>query len=161
MKFIHRIAYTRSACPKTITRERKKTSGSWLFSWIYKTLANYGVKPYRLIGYSMGVLALGTWVFIQPRSVSPNAAAISPATQNAVLGVYDAFAVSVHQFLPIDVAMGQEWIPSNRGVDFRIGRRKISVSIRFSAVATILRVIGWILLPAGIAALTGLFRRTP
>jgi hypothetical protein len=154
--------YLRRRAAERRRQWERREVGPWLFSWIYKTLANYGVKPYRLIGYSVGVVALGTWVFLQPHSVSPKPSGLSPTTtQDIRLGVYDAFAVSVHQFLPIDVAMGQEWTPSNRQMNFRLGHRELSTSIPFSAAATILRVIGWVLLPAGIAALTGLFRRTP
>jgi uncharacterized protein YjbI with pentapeptide repeats len=137
----------------------RREMGPWCFSWTYKILANYGVKPYRLILYSAAVLMFGAYVFLQPHAVSSKAADLPSSTENIQLGFYDAFAVSVHQFLPIDTPMGQEWTPSNRDVDIQLGRQTINTTIPFSAVATILKVIGWILLPAGVAALTGLFRR--
>jgi hypothetical protein len=56
--------------------------------------------------------------------------------------------------------MGQEWIPSNQNLDLRIGNWTIYTMVRFSAVATVLRILGWIFLPVGIAAVTGLLQRT-
>ena len=107
------------------------------------------------------LLIAGSLVFLQPRSVSSKTADNSSSIEKAQLDSYDAFAVALHQFLPIDVPMGQEWMPSNQPLDLHIGKLTIYTMVRFSAIATILRIFGWILLPVGIAAITGLLRRTP
>jgi uncharacterized protein YjbI with pentapeptide repeats len=138
----------------------RREFGAFLFSLLYWLLARYGVKPYRLIGYSAVLLISGTLVFLQPQSVSSKAADSSFSAEVAQLGSYDAFAVALHQFLPIDVPSGQEWTPSNQTLDLHIGKLTIYTMIRFSAIATILRIFGWILLPIGVASITGLLRRT-
>ena len=78
------------------------------------------------------------------------------------LSSFEAFGVSLHQFLPVDVPLGSPWIPSDRHVDITVPliARKLPAPFDVpSFFATFfLRLAGWILMPLGVAALTGLLR---
>jgi hypothetical protein len=58
--------------------------------------------------------------------------------------------VSVHQFLPVDIPSGTDWKPT--------GKRVMYV-IPVHLFASILKIAGWIFVPLGVAAVTGLLRR--
>jgi len=59
------------------------------------------------------------------------------------LGGTEAFAVSVNRFLPVEVPVGSDWTPTGIAAIY----------------ATVHHLAGWILVPLGIAALTGLLHR--
>ena len=132
----------------------------WLASAAYGLLANYGVRPFRLIGVSIALLALGTIFFRQRDTVSKGE---QNNDEPAHLSFGEAFAVSLHNFLPVTVPMGSEWKPRPEPVAIKIPftNRKL-FQIRPATFATfVLRIAGWILVPLGVAALSGLLRVSP
>ncbi|HEY6348947.1 MAG TPA: pentapeptide repeat-containing protein [Candidatus Angelobacter sp.] len=132
-------------------QKRQKNFFRWLADFLfYAALARYGVRPLRLIMLSLVLLMGGTLFFSQPHTVKMKEAG-APAP--SVLSRLDALEVSLHQFLPVDIPMGEQWVPSP---ETRAGRLRIKPST-FSTL--FLKLPGWILVPLGIAALTGLLRR--
>jgi hypothetical protein len=74
---------------------------------------------------------------------------------------WDALAVSLHQFLPLEVPIGSEWTPARDPVALRFvhrNRRMILLRMRPSTCATLLKVCGYILVPLEILILNGLLR---
>jgi uncharacterized protein YjbI with pentapeptide repeats len=149
--------------------ERKKNFadrdfGTWFGRWLYKLIANYGVRPYRLIAIPALLLFLGTTFFMQPRTVLPaEKNGFSAPSASIHLSPLEAFGVSIHQFLPVDVPLGSRWAPSEDRVDMSIwlyyrSMRLCKIPSDFYATA-FLRIPGWVLVPLGIAALTGILRR--
>jgi uncharacterized protein YjbI with pentapeptide repeats len=136
----------------------------WVGSALYGTIANYGVRPVRLAVYSFVLIVVGAIVFSQPGAVKPNkeertgsnqhsvlvSAKVNEASQLTKLSFWEGLAVSVHQFLPVDIPSGSEWKPS---------------SVHFIYIlpshlyGSFLRIAGWIFVPLGVAAVAGLLRR--
>jgi uncharacterized protein YjbI with pentapeptide repeats len=138
----------------------------WFSSAVYGILANYGVRPIRLAAYSLALVLFGAVIFSQydavrpskedgkePHQVVQSSAPISPKADSALqprLSFWGAAAVSVHQFLPIDIPCGADWKPSG------------AIMIHFmpsDLYGSILKIAGWIFVPLGVAAVTGLLRR--
>ena len=66
-----------------------------------------------------------------------------------MLGFWDAIRLSIRTFLPLELPLIPDWEPSERRW----------LLLRFSDWATLLKVVGWIIVPVGIASITGLLRR--
>jgi hypothetical protein len=140
----------------------------WVASALYGLFANYGVRPIRLAVISSVLVLVGAFVFWQPGAVKPakddsakTAVSLGArptsaqteqtrGTQIVPLSFAEAAAVSVHQFLPVDIPLGAEWKPESTVV---------LPFMRSDAYASILKIFGWILVPVGIAAITGVLRR--
>lgn len=168
-------------------RKKKWRDSTWKMAWLadvifFWGLARYGIRPWRLLGMAIVLLTVGIFIFSQPGAVElkkdakPSAVQASrsgdppaeagnaarndseprpaqtskPATNELKTAVPEvpfsrtqSFFFALHQFLPIDVPIGSEWVPS----------------LRTEYYASILKVAGAILVPLGIAILTGLLRR--
>jgi len=135
--------------------------GHWLADWVYKCGANYGVRPYRLVFFSFLLLALGMLVFTQAGAVESKPEE-SEGTKNDAprkpiqINWPEAIEVSLHSFLPVDLPIGSRWIPAVGPV--KVGYRQWYFLIHPHRYASLLRLSGWVLVPIGIAALTGLLR---
>jgi uncharacterized protein YjbI with pentapeptide repeats len=117
-------------------------------------LFNYGIRPYRLIFLSTLILWFGTILFSMPGAVVPKDAKVE---QNVTykLDKYQAFNVSLHQFIPIvEITPGSHWVPSDNAMPL-LGRVKLS----FAGYATLHRLAGLILVPLGLVAFTGLLKQ--
>lgn len=136
----------------------------WAANAVYGMIANYGVRPIRLAIYSLVLVLFGSIVFWQEgavkpskeesaqvfQSVAPTSAKANKAAQPARLNFWGALAVSIHQFLPVDIPSGADWKPSG------------ALIMRFipsHLYASILKIAGWIFVPLGVAAVTGVLRR--
>jgi hypothetical protein len=112
--------------------------------WAFGYFGGYGVALPRIVGALTGLTFLGTLVFLSPHSLQPVPTnwwrSQFPPPHPSVL---DAFAVSVHQLLPISVAFGDGW----------------RLSGLTAAYALVHRLIGSTLLSLGVAALIGLLHR--
>ncbi|MDP9097668.1 MAG: pentapeptide repeat-containing protein [Verrucomicrobiota bacterium] len=148
----------------------------WAFDAFYWLLAGYGIRPARLLVYSAALILLGTVVFKEPRAAKlktePKISAEVPrspgsepvgrtttavpeqATEPKKPDWTKGLAISVHQFLPVDVAWGSEWQLQPVPV-FYYGR----LPVRPDVCATILKIAGFIIVPVIIATLAGLLRR--
>ena len=135
--------------------ERKQKRHKNLLRWLadllfYAGLARYGVRPLRLIVLSVILLVAGTSYFSHPHAAR---AKEKDAPPPYALSHLQAFQLSLHQFLPVEIPMGDQWVPAPEASED-------TLEIRPSTFATILlKLPGWILVPLGLAALTGLLRR--
>jgi len=132
---------------------------SWFRDWLYWQTLNYGVRPYHLGVYVVIALALGTWAFQAPNAVRESSKNSSgsvvlkqqssvPPTQKQ-LGLWDAGRLSLRFFLPVSIPLETDIEPTTNRWCF----------IKFSDLAALLSIMGWIIVPVGIAATTGLLRR--
>ncbi|HEX4602904.1 MAG TPA: pentapeptide repeat-containing protein [Candidatus Angelobacter sp.] len=129
----------------------KKRHVAWFIDLLYFLLLRYGVRPLQLLILSTLLLMLGTMFFSQPYTVSAKEKTQTAPTK---LGACDALEFSIHQFLPVDIPLGEQWVPSSEGIHSKPG-----ISIRPNTFAgLVLRLPGWILVPLGIASFTRLLR---
>ena len=144
---------------RRIERENKwknKEFWSWLKDYAYRQFLNYGVRPYQLFWICLIVLSIGTLAFEKPHAVerkvdnshSPSLTTLRPLVPR--LSFSQAVRVSFRSFLPIDVPLLPEYIPSNE---------RWFLFFDFIDLFAILKIFGWLLVPVGIAALTGVLRR--
>jgi len=128
---------------------RKRRYMAWFGDFFYFIFLHYGVRPWQLPALAIILLVAGTLFFSQPHAAS---AKEKKEVAPNELPARDAFELSFHQFLPVDIPFGDQWIPSREGIDSKPG-----ILIRPSTFATFfLRLHGWILVPLGIASFTRL-----
>jgi uncharacterized protein YjbI with pentapeptide repeats len=155
-------------CRQLVERGQKRAAhqrGPWLKSFLHGFIANYGVRPYRLLVIPIILLALGTIVLSRPNAVSmkreavevsPPAAQERPTKSSPESEGYSrwglAARLSFRIFIPVELPLASHWEPSDG---------HLLEYVRFSDVATVLKIGGWILVPLGVAALTGLLRTKP
>ena len=125
-------------------------AGFGLLQW---GLFRFGVRPYRLLGLTLLVLARGVSVFRYPGAVQSRDAN-ERKNDPPQLTTMQAIGVSVRQFLPVDIPSGSRWVPTEKDVPI-VSRWTVPCS----AYATFHHLVGWALVPLGLAALTGLLRR--
>ena len=139
----------------------------WLVDCISWFLTNYGVAPARLLNLSAILLLFGLLIFSLPGAVTParkgkrQQAEPSAIGKDTRLSHWDAFALSFHEFLPLDVPFGSRWTPGNEPVrlTWRLGERVLNVvTMRPSTCATLLKISGYILVPLQILIVNGLIR---
>jgi uncharacterized protein YjbI with pentapeptide repeats len=128
--------------------------------WLYWRGANYGVRPYQLFFFSLILVECGLVIFQVPGAAQLK----SPATQAAIksvevkaeatcspaLSFWNAGRMSFRAFLPVDVPLLTDCEASEKYIFF----------IRSSDWATLFKLAGWILVPVGVAGLTGVLRRS-
>ncbi|HEV2728805.1 MAG TPA: pentapeptide repeat-containing protein, partial [Terriglobales bacterium] len=138
----------------------------WLFDCISWFLTNYGVAPARLLNLTAILLIFGMLIFSLPGAVTggegkPQQAEPLAIGKDTRLSHWDAFALSFHEFLPLDVPFGSRWTPGNEPVRFtlRLRKRVLNVvTMRPSTCATLLKIGGYILVPLQILIVNGLIR---
>jgi uncharacterized protein YjbI with pentapeptide repeats len=134
---------------------------SWLGDEIWGRFANYGVSPFRLLVYAIILLILGMQVFSQTGAVSRKGDGSHDVGATPTrLSRGQAFFLSLRYLLPIDIPFGSEWTPTHKPIGiFRApwGSNR-SIKVRPARYAVFVRILGWILVPLGIAWLTGVFR---
>jgi len=138
----------------------------WLFDCISWFLTNYGVAPARLLNLTAILLIIGMLIFSLPGAVTLGEGKRQPAEPSAIgkdirLSHWDAFALSLHEFLPLDVPYGSRWTPGNEPVrlNLRLGKRVLNVvTMRPSTCATLLKISGYVLVPLQILIVNGLIR---
>lgn len=143
----------------------------WLFDRAQSSVGNYGIRPFnRLLFISLGVLLIGAVMFWQEGAVVPRekdgraAAAASggapaaPAPTPAKLNFTQALGVSFNQFIPIvQIPSGSTWKPSERLIPLPWGWKFDYFSYAF--YGTLHSLLGALLVPLGVAALTGVLHR--
>jgi uncharacterized protein YjbI with pentapeptide repeats len=121
------------------SREKDEGNLSWLgrhWNSFLRFLIGYGREPQYAVGWSILVVAFGYFVF-RPRYMTARKPDEAPIP-------YNAFWYSVGLFLPLSTLLASDaWIP------------KPEESLRRN-YARIHSILGWILIPFGVAALTGL-----
>lgn len=137
------------------------------FDLLQKHVVNYGIRPFpRLLIISIAVLALGTVVFSSKGAVElkekpdKSEAAKEAAKEEIDLSWTQAVGMSLHQFVPIgEVASGSKWRPSQKLLPAPFIDGYKSTVFSYAAYGTLHRVLGFILIPLGVAALTGVLHR--
>ncbi len=124
----------------------------------HRGLAGYGVRALRFLAVVAAVLVIGTFVFGQVDAVAYRSEADRQASGGRPVDLdgAHAFLVSLDQLLPspVDVPGGRRWEPSShewwevRGV-----------SLSYADYASVPNLVGWVLVPVGIAILAGALRR--
>jgi hypothetical protein len=141
----------------------------------------FGVRPFRLFGFSVGVVLLGAFVFAHPGAVGPSEQktvkqineleqlrdslggasraqaerAVASASRNfftSPLSRREALWYSARLFVPlVELPAGGAWVPTTQRID----------AIRMTAAeyASLQRIAGFLLVPLGVASLTGLLLR--
>ena len=119
----------------------------------------------------MLLLILGPLIFCMRGAVTeegeglarldPNSVGITPEGRDSSfrLSWFEGFGVSVRMFIGLEVPSGSKWAPSE---DFLMDRMFGSwrFRLRFSTFATLLRILGWIVVPIAVAAIAqNLMRR--
>ena len=139
--------------------ERARRGWLSLFRWwdVFLGLATgYGLRLYRVAFAVAIILAAGTLFFVHEGTVigistgdTPNVAAPEEQLRQEMLGVWEAFWVSVDLFLPVDVPGAGRWHPST----------SVVWGLTPTTFARLLTVAGWFLVPLSIAGVTGLLKR--
>ena len=126
----------------------------WLLDCIPWALTNYGVAPARLLNLCAILLLFGMLIFSLPDAVTgENGSAIGKSIR---LSHWDAFAVSFHQFLPLEVPFGSRWTPCNDPVPLKLRLGTHVLAMRPSTCASLLKIGGYILVPLQILIVNGL-----
>jgi hypothetical protein len=115
--------YLRGRSAERKWKWKQKRYIAYIVDVIYLLFLRYGVRPVQLLCLTMLLLVMGTLFFSQPRAVVPKEKTKlsfaqmekteAPPTQLCPL---DAFELSLHQFLPVEISMGEQWVPSNTGI---------------------------------------------
>jgi uncharacterized protein YjbI with pentapeptide repeats len=135
--------------------ERKKKTGlHWFGDAILWALVGYGVNYWLLCGWIFFIVLFGSLVFDSEGSVRP-AVEIDPdkpipepivtacddQMHNCDINIVEAAGVSLNTFLPIQLPIGETWEPS------------------YVIFASLMKLAGWIIVPVGVAAISGLLKR--
>lgn len=118
---------------------KQKTGLHRMADIVLKVLVGYGVVPVRLLAWIIGLILVSTIVLQQKLRWS------------------DAFWVSLNALLPVNLPLGQVW-ETAIGQSIHITFGKISLVMSISTIASILTIIGWIVIPVGLASLTGVIK---
>jgi hypothetical protein len=158
-----KLADTLAICEKRKERDRLWRAGSrarWALSWIYRVVANWGIKPWQLLLVLLLPL-MGTSVFhgagaVSVPSVSSSVGSTAAPTPTTI-GLGDAALVSLDEFLPVDLARSKQYTPTHASERVVPG-----LPWRFPADgwATLLNVVGWLMVPLGVAVVSGMLRRS-
>jgi uncharacterized protein YjbI with pentapeptide repeats len=140
---------------RRVERKLKWQSGhasNYAPDFLLFVLTNYGVRPYtRLLPMAIISLALGACFFSRSGAVSWETADRLTKWQKFV----QACLVSFRSFVPLDLPLASHWQLGKEPVKF------IFVTIRPTTAATILRLLGAIVVPLTILALSGYLRYVP
>lgn len=136
----------------------ERSFGEWIFGVLYGTLGNYGVRPYRLLVFSAVLIWLGSLVFQLPGAVVRKDKP-QEELSTARLSRWDALALSVCYFLPVEFPLEELWVAGTAPLTVRLPGGKKAVQLRPAAIANfVLRMSGWIVVPLALAAVTGMLK---
>ncbi len=136
--------------------ERQGRGGiTWFMDWVYWLFANYGIGL-RRVGYlSLALLGFGTFLFSRAGAVSPQDNSVRGMEEftrrvSGWVALWEGFWISVRYFLPVALPVPLRLVPT---------RRRVFFWLQPTTYANFLKVVGWILVPIGVAVLAGLLRR--
>ena len=127
---------------------------------IFRFTTGYGVKTWLLMYYLIPLLAIGTFLFQQKGAVQIKDAG-SSVQATTQLSVGDAFWLTLDSILPISIQSGSDWKASNQSIfKFKVfNNERIYFGLRYSDVATLFTIFGWVIIPIGLAGITGLLKK--
>lgn len=126
---------------------------------LWRWVAGYGVRTWRVAFWIAAVLALGFSLFLSAGSVIPADKAPEPIRSQCATGrpcqlsSTQAAAASFRLFLPVDVPSGRYWEPSEVRVSASVPL------LTFSAYATVHHLLGWLLVPILVGTFTRYLQR--
>src|ERR1700744_3215312 len=89
----------------------------WFGDFCYWIFLRYGVRPVQLLGVTAVLLIIGTIFFSQPHAIqAKDKKEIVPP-----ISTRDAFEFSLRQFLPVEIPLGENWVPSSEGICTKLG----------------------------------------
>jgi hypothetical protein len=123
----------------------------------------FGTPSHRLAVFSIILVGFGALFFGIPGTViekeEKNQKHMPQNKMPVKLSGWDSFAVSLNHFLPVNIPWGDTWMPADKPVKIKLPFSNRLVAIRPDVFATFaLKLAGWILVPLGVAALTGLLK---
>ncbi|MGB7061541.1 MAG: pentapeptide repeat-containing protein [Candidatus Zixiibacteriota bacterium] len=135
---------------------KKRNPFAWLTDGTLWLLTGFGVRIRRLLAIIAVVLMAGSFVFhfdgaVQPADSSQDLSVLGPHPQQGALALegVEPFWVSLKLFLPVEIPSASRWRPSSRTL----------WGVKFTSFATFLRLLGWVLVPLGVAGLSGWLKR--
>ncbi|MEY4199009.1 MAG: hypothetical protein RLZZ265_749 [Verrucomicrobiota bacterium] len=153
------IVYLQGQNRERIRNWEEHRYGEWFFRSLYGVLGNYGVRPYRLLVFSAVLVWLGALVFQLPGAVRRRDLASGTSHPAGRLNRFDAVALSICYFLPVEFPLEEEWIAATSPLSYRLPLVNKTVQLRPAAIANfVLRLSGWIVVPLALAAVTGLLK---
>ena len=134
--------------------------GAWLLDRFLWLLTGYGVKLYRLLLAIIPILILGTCIFHLDGAVVLNPDIQPPPAIGPQDSYLEAFWVSLNTFLPVvEIPSGADWKPSSQDI-WKTQTQWGILGIKCTTFATLLTLAGWILVPVGVAGISGLLKRS-
>lgn len=139
----------------------------WLADRFLWLVTGYGVRLRRILVPTLIILFLGAFVFQLKGAVEPKqeaqviifiGAPVCAARAVPKIDFWDGFWIGLHHFLPVEIPAGSQWKPTSNSL-CAIQTRWGKVCMSFEAFATLLKLAGWILVPIGVAGLTGILKR--
>lgn len=131
---------------------------NWLGDRALWVLTGYGVRLSNLLYYMIAIVLLGTIAFSKEGAVvyDPKLE-LTPVQQHDPpdLTISESFWFTLKNFLPVDIHVAAKYVASEDCLE--VG--KYSIGIQYVVLAALLQMIGWILIPIGIAGLTGVLKK--
>jgi hypothetical protein len=122
---------------RRVRRRLARWSPAWLANWLLDFLVLYGRVPERAFLLGIPFVLLGLVLFW-------NECTMQRRSEGESVQTYSCFWFSVDAFLPaVDLGMAKQWLP----------RQDRWFACNYMRV---MHIAGWILVPVGLAALTGL-----
>ena len=125
-------------------------SWAWPLDRFLKNFTGYGVRLHLLLWLIVPILLIGGFIFHLEGAVVLGCDGCSPLGLEPHESYLEPLWVSLNIFLPIDIPSGADWGPSSRIIPL--------VGLKFTTIATILNLAGWILVPLGVAGISGLLK---
>jgi uncharacterized protein YjbI with pentapeptide repeats len=147
--------------------ERKRLSESnqnpsLIVSYLFWAFANYGVRPYRLFWFGFFLIIGGMFYFQSPGAMEWKDEKTEIREARKPNGWRDALGLSLNMFLPTGIPWSEDIVPSQKVIaHLAATTNEYNVVVRTvpSVVATFIKILGWILVPLGIAAASGILRQ--
>jgi hypothetical protein len=140
---------------RRVQEDQKKSGLYRVGDSILRLLVGYGVGYKKLFGWIAAFVVAGMLIFQFPGAVRPAAdldlakplpepivAACNDQGRDCDVDLLEAAGVSLNTFLPIQLPIGETWEPS------------------YAVLASLIKLAGWLIVPLGVAALTGLLQRS-
>ncbi len=124
--------------------------GAWILDRFLWLMTGYGVRLHRLLLAIIPILLIGTFIFHFEGAVKLDMHPPSMISTQVTISWFEAFWVSLNTFLPIEIPSGADWIPSSQIIPW--------LGLKFTTFATFLTLAGWILVPVGVAGISGLLK---
>ncbi|GAA5179608.1 hypothetical protein GCM10025771_22020 [Niveibacterium umoris] len=131
----------------------------WLWDTAYRGLANYGVQPVRLAWISLALVVAGSLFFAQPGTVDPKDKSLRAGGPYTASGE-EAVSMAIAEFLPVSLPIKDHLSPAAAPVAVALPGGR-SLTVRPTIIASLLQLMGWIVVPIGVAAVSGVLMRKP